>query len=339
MKNVYNLVSDIYKLVESKEVAEGVDIESCIEQFGENVKDLMRKEFTEVRDDSRKLRMSNIGREERYLWNVYNDVDKGEDIQPHTYVKFLYGHLIEEMLLFLTRAAGHAVTDEQKLCEVNGVKGSMDCRIDGVVTDVKSTSTFGFKKFKEGTLAYDDPFGYIGQIKGYAHSEGETTFGWLAMDKQNGHLTYLLYDSEDTQAPVYDLISYDIGERIMQHFHQVLRVDRIWVIEIIRPHIFVLVRRERAIKRILRYQHHALLLQVLHDEITHRRLPTRRPTGDADQKRFAITAASTDAFIELGDVLAIRSPSRLASAAVVFEHLREILGRAPDLGRVFEVRG
>jgi hypothetical protein len=90
----------------------------------------------------------------------------------------------------------------------------MDCRIDGIVTDVKSTSTFGFKKFRDGTLAYDDPFGYIGQIKGYAHSEGETKFGWLAMDKQNGHLTYLLYDSEDTQAPVYDLISYDIEERI-----------------------------------------------------------------------------------------------------------------------------
>ena len=216
MKNTYNLVSDIYNLVSTKDVAEEVDIESCIEQFGENVKDLMRKEFTEVRDDSRKLRMSNIGREERFLWNVYNDVDKGEDLTPNTYVKFLYGHLIEELLLFLTRAAGHQVTDEQKKCEVNGIKGSMDCRIDGVVTDVKSTSTYGFKKFKEGTLAYDDPFGYIGQIKGYAHSEGETKFGWLAMDKQNGHLTYLLYDSEDTQAPVYDLISYDIGERINQ---------------------------------------------------------------------------------------------------------------------------
>jgi hypothetical protein len=106
------------------------------------------------------------------------------------------------------------VTDEQKKCEVNGIKGSMDCKIDGVVTDVKSASTFAFKKFKEGTLAYDDPFGYVAQIKGYAHSEGETKFGWLAMDKQNGHLTYLLYDSEDTQAPVYDLISYDIEERI-----------------------------------------------------------------------------------------------------------------------------
>ena len=214
MKSTYNLVSDIYKLVESKEVAEGVDIEACIDQFGEAVKVLMRQEFTEKRDDSRKLRMSNIGREDRYLWNVYNDVDKGEDIQPHTYVKFLYGHIIEELLLFLTRAAGHEVTDEQKKCEVNGIKGSMDSRIDGVVTDVKSTSTFAFKKFKEGTLAYDDPFGYVAQIKGYAHSEGETKFGWLAMDKQNGHLTYLLYDTEDTQAPIHDLISYDIRDRI-----------------------------------------------------------------------------------------------------------------------------
>ena len=210
MKHVYNLVSDIYKLVESKEVAEGVDIDACIEKFGENVKDLMRKEFKEVRNDSRKLRMSNIGRKDKFLWNVYNDVDKGEDITPPTYVKFLYGHLIEELLLFLTRAAGHTVTDEQKKCEVNGVKGSMDCKINGIVTDVKSASTFGFKKFKDGTLAYDDPFGYVAQIKGYAASEGATKFGWLAMDKQHGHLTYLLYDTEDTQAPVYDLISYDI---------------------------------------------------------------------------------------------------------------------------------
>ena len=216
MKHVYNLVSDIYKLVESKEVAEGVDIDACIEKFGENVKDLMRKEFKEVRNDSRKLRMSNIGRKDKFLWNVYNDVDKGEDITPPTYVKFLYGHIIEELLLFLTRAAGHTVTDEQKKCEVNGVKGSMDCKINGIVTDVKSASTFGFKKFKEGTLAYDDPFGYVAQIKGYAASEGATKFGWLAMDKQHGHLTYLLYDTEDKQAPVYDLISYDIGERINQ---------------------------------------------------------------------------------------------------------------------------
>ncbi len=214
MKTVNTLVSDIYKLVSTKDVPEDVDIDSCIEQFGEKVKDLMRQEFTQKRDDTRKLRMSNIGREDRFLWNVFNDVEKGEDIQPHTYVKFLYGHVIEELLLFLTRVAGHKVTDEQKKCEVNGIKGSMDCKINGIVTDVKSASTYGFRKFRDGTLAYDDPFGYVAQIKGYAASEGETKYGWLAMDKQNGHLAYLLYDEEDTQAPIHSLISYDIGEHI-----------------------------------------------------------------------------------------------------------------------------
>ena len=214
MKTTHTLISDIYKLVSTKDVPEDVDIDSCIEQFGEKVKDLMRQEFTQKRDDTRKLRMSNIGREDRFLWNVFNDVEKGEDIQPHTYVKFLYGHVIEELLLFLTRAAGHEVTDEQKKCEVNGIKGSMDCKINGVVTDVKSASTYGFRKFRDGTLAYDDPFGYVAQIKGYAASEGETKYGWLAMDKQHGHLTYLLYNEEDKQAPVHSLISYDIGEHI-----------------------------------------------------------------------------------------------------------------------------
>jgi len=222
MKSIHTLVSDIYKLVDTKEVSEDVDIDACIEQFGENVKDLMRQQFTEKYDDSRKLRMSNIGRKDRFLWNVYNDAEKGEDILPQTYIKFMYGHLIEEMLLFLARAAGHKVTDEQKACEVEGIKGSMDCKIDGVVTDVKSASTYGFKKFKEGSVAYDDPFGYVAQIKGYAASEGETKYGWLAMDKQNGHLTYLMYDESDTQAPINNLISYDMKDKV-KHIKKVVK--------------------------------------------------------------------------------------------------------------------
>ena len=213
MNKLYSLVDDIYKVVSEKEPADGVDLYDEIERFGENCKRLMTNLFTEKRD-GRKLRMSNIGRDDRYLWNVVNNPDVQEEMTPNTYVKFMYGHLIEEMLLFLTRLSGHEVTDEQKQGEVAGITGSMDCKIDGVVTDIKSVSSFGFKKFKDGSLAYDDPFGYVAQIKGYAHSEGETKFGWLAMDKQNGHLTYLMYDTEDTQAPVHEKIGYDIEEHI-----------------------------------------------------------------------------------------------------------------------------
>jgi hypothetical protein len=40
-------------------------------------------------------------------------------------------------------------------------------------------------------LAEDDPFGYVAQLKAYAHSEGDDKYGWLAIDKQNGHLVTL----------------------------------------------------------------------------------------------------------------------------------------------------
>jgi len=110
------------------------------------------------------------------------------------------------MILFLARVAGHTVTDEQKECDVEGVKGHMDCRIDGVVTDVKSASSYGFKKFKYGNIADNDDFGYVDQLRAYAHSEGEKEFGWLAMDKQNGHLTYLKRHMDDFEG--------DIAERV-----------------------------------------------------------------------------------------------------------------------------
>ena len=214
MKRVEDVVQDIYALMESKDADPSVDVEAEIDRFGESVKELMRTEFgRKKREDNRRLRLSNIGRTDKYLWNHFNGTE-GEELQPHTYIKFMYGHLIEEMLLFLTRMAGHSVTDEQKVCNVEGIVGHMDCKIDGVVTDVKSASSFGFKKFKDGTLAYDDPFGYIDQIKAYAHSEGQTEFGWLAMDKANGHLTYLKYDLTDTEAPVYEVLKGDIVDRV-----------------------------------------------------------------------------------------------------------------------------
>lgn len=213
-KNLYSLVPDIYNLMKTSSPDDSVDVEQEIEKFGEACKQLMRDKFdSKGYVDNRKLRMSNIGRDDRILWHHCQGTDK-EEILPHTYIKFMYGHLIEEMLLLLVRLSGHNVTDEQKQVEVRGIKGHMDCKIDGTIIDVKSTSTYGFKKFKEGTLAMDDPFGYVAQNKGYARAEGETKYGWLAMDKQNGHLTCLVYDEEDTQAPIHEHINWDIEERI-----------------------------------------------------------------------------------------------------------------------------
>ena len=70
-KTIHTLVNDIYRLMETKEAEESVDVEAEIEKFGENMKSLMRTEFGRTRiRDSRTLRLSNIGRDDRVLWNL-----------------------------------------------------------------------------------------------------------------------------------------------------------------------------------------------------------------------------------------------------------------------------
>jgi hypothetical protein len=118
------------------------------------------------------------------------------------------------MLLALVKLSGHDVTDEQKRVELEGIKGSMDCKIDGLLCDVKSTSTYGFKKFKENTLQYDDPFGYIDQISGYGQAEGADEACFLAMDKSNGHLA----------VSKVNLIDKDVVARI-KHVKSMIELD------------------------------------------------------------------------------------------------------------------
>ena len=212
MRNIDTLIGDIYTLLETKEIPEGVDLEAECERFGKEMGEILLGQL-KPEADRRGLRLSGVGKPDRQVYNAYHSVGTRTFRGP-TYVKFLYGHIVEAMVLALTRIAGHTVTDEQKVCRVEGVKGHMDCRIDGFLLDVKSASSYGFKKFKNNTLHEDDPFGYIGQIKAYAYSEGETEYGWLAMDKQNGTLALLKYDEKSPNAPYADAVNWDVAERV-----------------------------------------------------------------------------------------------------------------------------
>lgn len=146
------------------------------------------------------LRMSNLGKPGRQLWYEFHpDPEQPkEGLEPHTLLKFLIGDLYEEILLFLAKVAGHEVSQEQDEVDIKGIKGHIDAVIDGVVVDVKSASTYAFKKFKFGTLAEDDPFGYIDQIGSYMHALKKPG-AFLAGDKQNGHLALLSIAPEDTE--------------------------------------------------------------------------------------------------------------------------------------------
>ena len=151
------------------------------------------------RNKSFSLRMSNIGRPARQLWFEKNKPLENAKPNAATQVKFLYGHVVEEIVLMLVRAAGNTVTDEQKEVELNGIKGHMDCKIDGEVVDVKTASKYAFSKFKNGGLHDDDPFGYIPQLAAYEKAEDTCKGGFLVINKEGGDLW--LHKPEDLSKP------------------------------------------------------------------------------------------------------------------------------------------
>ena len=214
MKKLENLVSDIYSVLSPLTEGEALDIsDKDIDDFGEAIKDVVRHWATPKARDSNTLRMPNIGKPSRQLW--YDLKYKREESSfedSHLPIKFLYGHLLEEVLLFLVKMSGHKVEDEQKEVEVKGVKGHIDCKIDGEVIDIKTASGFAFNKFRNGTLREDDPFGYMAQLAGYEEAEGTTNGGFLVINKESGELT--LYQPEELDKPYAPKIIEDIKESL-----------------------------------------------------------------------------------------------------------------------------
>ncbi len=144
--------------------------------------------------------MSNIGKGARQLWYDKRH-GREESFPPATILKFIYGDIIEHLVLFLARMAGHSVTELQAEVALGGIKGHIDADIDGVTVDVKSASTHAFRKFSlpkddPGGLVHNDSFGYVEQISGYAKARG-TDGAFLAVDKQNGHIAYLPFTKEE----------------------------------------------------------------------------------------------------------------------------------------------
>ena len=213
MKHPKQVPHDIYRMLVSKNIPAEDQLEDIADALAAEVREAFMNAMGPEQVRKGRLRLSSVGKPDRQIKMAYDGIE-GEKLQGHTHVKFLFGHLTEALILALTKAAGHTVEDQQKACMVEGVSGSMDGRVDGVLMDVKSASSYGFKKFKEGTLPHDDPFGYIGQIKAYAESEGDREFGWLAFDKQNGHICWLGYDLDNLTDDLKPLLDYDIKERV-----------------------------------------------------------------------------------------------------------------------------
>jgi hypothetical protein len=189
LKNIHTLIPDIYELLGSKN-----GITTLPPDLGSNVHDAVEKSFGV--HDSRGLRLSGLGPKcPRALWYSIHHPELAEPIPPHARIKFAYGHVIEHLVIALAKAAGHEVTGEQDEIIVDGILGHRDCVIDGCVVDVKSAASRSFLKFRDKTLAEDDPFGYLDQIDGYVLGSVDDPLvrvkdrGYLlAVEKQLGHL-------------------------------------------------------------------------------------------------------------------------------------------------------
>ena len=192
MKTIDTLVEDIYSVIDSNDFQV---TEEEVKEFGEKLARHLAYRINEERGKS-ELRMSNLGKPcERQLWYDINAHELGEKISPATQIKFLFGDILEELMLFLAKKAGHRVEGEQERLEVNGVVGHRDAIIDGVQVDCKSASSFAFKKFKNHEVEKDDPFGYLDQQNLYLHASQDDPrvtekdkFSFLVIDKAQGHI-------------------------------------------------------------------------------------------------------------------------------------------------------
>lgn len=217
-KKIDTLVEDIYELVD-KGLPEGYDDEK-IRDLGVSISRVIVARLTDRGPRKGMLRMSNIGKPcNRQLYYEVNDPEGQEALPPPARIKFLFGDILEELLLFLAEASGHRVEGRQDSLELEGVPGHRDCVIDGVTTDAKSASTYSFKKFQEGRLLESDPFGYSDQIQSYIEAGQDDPIvtdkdrgAFLVIDKTLGNICLDIHQKQ--RFPIREKIKYK--QRILE---------------------------------------------------------------------------------------------------------------------------
>jgi hypothetical protein len=198
MTNINTLVPDIYRLMGKRD---GWFSDELARDLSQDIS-LRLKYHLGEKTDKPTLRLSQMGpRCPKALWGSIHRPEMAEPIPPWAEIKYSFGHILEALVIALAKASGHEVTGEQDELVLDGIVGHRDCVIDGCVVDVKSSSSRAFLKYKNRTLAQDDPFGYLDQLDGYVTASLDDPLvrvkdkGYLlAIDKQLGHI--VLYQHE-----------------------------------------------------------------------------------------------------------------------------------------------
>jgi hypothetical protein len=191
MKSIHTLVPDIQELLKSKD---GWFTDELSRDLSDEIAVNLKAHFN--KQSEAKLRISKLGPTcPCALWHSIHKPELAEELPPWAMMKFAFGHILEALVISLSKAAGHTVTGEQDELSVDGVKGHRDCVIDGNIVDVKSAASRSFAKFKDGSIAENDSFGYLDQLDGYLVGSAsdplvsnKSSAFLLAVDKQLGHI-------------------------------------------------------------------------------------------------------------------------------------------------------
>jgi hypothetical protein len=186
--------------------------EETIKQIGADVMDAVRRQFGGGnKRDKFRLRMSNVGRPTCQLWFEKNKPEKALP-KPTTFVmNMLMGDIVEAAFKGIITEAGVKYEDDDNFVELQlgdtTVKGSYDLVLDGAVDDVKSASDWSYRNKFESfqTLKDSDPFGYVGQLAGYAKAAGKKAGGWWVVNKANGGIKYVPAEGIDIDAEITTL--------------------------------------------------------------------------------------------------------------------------------------
>lgn len=208
MAKIETLVEDIHALLETDPKTGEIKLpKKLINQFKKNMGDMLERRFLDTTQYGSRntLRISNIGKPcERQVWYGIHQPDDAIPFRGQEYMKFMYGDITEELILFLCEAAGHSVEGQQDRLEVEGVVGHRDAVIDGMLVDVKSASQYSFQKFQKGLKLEDDNFGYIGQIQTYLEASQDDPLvtekdrcAFLVFDKSLGHIHVDIHQKMD----------------------------------------------------------------------------------------------------------------------------------------------
>lgn len=114
-KQLDTLIPDIYGLFDKEHTVN----EENLTTFKENIGQVVKDRLAVIQSwDAPSLRVSKLGTPDRKLWYELTTKPKEGDeelrrIEPSTTIKFMYGDIIEELVLLFIKEAGHTVEGEQ----------------------------------------------------------------------------------------------------------------------------------------------------------------------------------------------------------------------------------